>query len=495
MIERLLGAVAAGGTQAVYLVHGDLVLAVPAAERLARALAEKSGAEVEVRRHPPRLTEVLDDLATFSLFGTAKVVLAVDTAVLADRSAAADLVDDAEAALPVGEGGLTSRSRLGASRLLQALRLFGLDPRASEPRAVIGALPSWALEGGKAVRQRKPRGRTKKEVEALAEGLAELLAAAREADLVGTPEGDQAELGAAVEKGFPPGHALVLAERSVAADHPIVAALAERGAVASAGEVTAERGGRFAGLDALAAELARETGVGIEREALGELARRTLRAEFQGAAEADSTGRFAGEYRKLAHLAGGAQGGGTKAAGAGADAKGVAARGRIDKEMVESAVEDRGQEDVWQILDAIGAGRTGEALDRYARLLASAEDPVAMRLSFFALLAALCRQITAIRGIMRLAKVPPGERNFKRFEDRYAPLFAAALPNGRKSPLASLKPYRLYKAYVAACRLPEAEAALLPWAVLETELRLKGASQEPDVALAGLIARLAAGKS
>ncbi len=488
MIERLLKAVAAGEGAPVYLVHGDLVLAAPAAERLAKALAEKNGCEVEVRRHPPRLAEVLDDLRTFSLFGSAKVVLAVDSAVLADRAAAADLIDDAEAALPVGEGGLAARARHGASRLLQALRLFGVDPHAAEPRAAIGALPSWALEGGRAVRQRKPRGRGKKEAEALAEGLAELLAAAREAGLGGAPEGDQAELAAAVERGFPPGHALVLAERSVAADHPIVTALDRRGAVAAAGEVTAERGGRFAGLEALVAELERETGAGIERPALEELARRTLRAEFQGAAEAESTARLAAEYRKLAHLAqgSGAQGSGSRGS--------VPARARIDLAMVEAAVEDRGQEDVWQILDAIGAGRAGEALERYARLLAAAEDPVATRLSFFALIAALCRQITAIRGIMRLANVPAGERNYKRFEDRFAPAFAAALPNGRKSPLAGLKPYRLYKAYLAACRLPEAEAAILPWAVLETELRLKGASQEPDVALAGLIARLAGGK-
>ncbi len=485
MIERLLEAVAAGPPQPVYLVHGDLVLAVPAAERLAKALAEKTGCEVEIRRHPPRLAEVLGDLRTFSLFGAAKVVLAVDTAVLADRSAAADLVDDAEAALPVGEGGLASRSRHGASRLLQALRLFGVDPQAAEPQAAIGALPSWALEGGKSVRQRKPRGRTKKEVEALAEGLAELLAAAREAGLGGAPEGDQAELAAALEQGFPPGHALVLAERSVAADHPVVAALAARGAMAAAGEVKAERGGSFAGVEPLAAELARETGVGIERGALAELVRRTLRSEREGAAEAESTGRFAGEYRKLAHLAPIVEG---KSAGA-------PARRTIDRAMVEAAVEDRGQEDVWQILDAIGSGRAGEALERYARLLSAAEDPVATRLSFFALLAALCRQITAIRGIMLLAGVPAGERNFKRFESHHAPAFAKALPNGRKSPLAGLKPYRLYKAYLAACRLPEAEAATLPWAVLETELRLKGASHEPDVALAGLILRLAVVKA
>lgn len=480
MIDSLLKSLAAGPAQSVYLVHGDLVLAEPAAERLARAVAEKNGCEPEIRRHPPRLSVVLDDLATFSLFGVAKVVLAIDTAVLADRSAAAELIDDAEAALPVGEGELSSRSRHGASRLMQALRLFGIDPARGTVEAAIADLPGWALEGGRAVKQKKTRGRSKKEVETLAGGLAQLLEAARLAGLEGAAEGDLAQLSEAVSKGFPPGHVLILAERSVPAEHPVVAELEGRGAVLSLGNVTSERGGGFGGLETLAAELERETGVAMRRDALAELARRTLRSERQGAVEAESTARLAGEYRKLAHLA-----------------QGQASEGRgkteIDRKMVEEVVEDRGQEDVWQILDAIGSGRPGEALERYERMLASAEDPLATRLSFFALLAALCRQITAIRGVMRLAGIPAGERNFKRFEERYAPAFSKPLPDGSKNPLASLKsPYRLYKAYLAACRVPDRESAILPFRVLECELRLKGESHEPDVAMASLIALLAA---
>lgn len=473
MIEALLKAVGEEPRQGVYLVHGDLVLAEPAAQRLAQALAEAAGCEVEVRRRPPSLAPLLDDLRTYSLFAAAKVVLAVDTAVLADRSAAAELIDDAEAALPVGEeaGELPSRARQGASRLFQALRLFDIDPQAGDAAAVIASLPDWALQGGKAVRRRKPRGRTKKDVQALAEGLAALLEAARQAGIEGWAEGDAAGLAEAVRGGLPEGHALVLVERSVADDHPVVTALKERRAVAHVSEVVSERRGGWQGLDDLARELERQTGVGIARDALAELARRTLRQERQGGAEAATTARLAGEYRKLAHLARGQE--------------------RITLAMVDEAVEDRGQEDVWQLLDAVGAGKADEALSRLHRLLAAAEDPVGARLSFFGLLASFCRQLTAIRGVMRVARVAAGERNYNRFKSRMAPALQGELPGGGKNPLAGLHPYRLHRAYLAACRIPEAEVATLPWTVLVTELRLKGESSDPDAALADLVTRLA----
>lgn len=488
MMEKLLAAVAQGSAQPVYLVHGDLVLAEPAARRLADALAAAAGCEVEIRRQPPRLTPLLDDLRTFSLFASAKVVLAVNTAALADRASAAELIDDAESALPLGEGGeLPAGARPGASRLIQALKLFDLDPWSSDPERLIQELPRWALEGGRTLRSRRPRGRTKKEVEALTAGLAQLLAAAGDEGLTGWAEDGIAVLSSAVREGLPPGHALVLAERSVARDHPVVTALVERGAVLEMGEVASEKGGGWRGLDALSQVLGEETGVGITRDALEELARRTLRQEDrQAPAAADSTARLAAEYRKLAHLA--------RAEGA----RGEGGRGRgprIDRRMVEEAVEDRGQEDVWQLLDAVGGGRPGEALDRLRRLLAAADDPVSARLSFFGLVASFCRQLTAIRGMMLLAGVRSGESHYGRFKDRVAPKLQGPLPDGRSNPLAGLHPYRLHRAYLAAGRIPEEDAALLPWRVLQTEIQLKGGSSDPDGALAGLLAHLAtAGK-
>jgi hypothetical protein len=277
-----------------------------------------------------------------------------------------------------------------------------------------------------------------------------------------------------IQGGLPPGHALVLVERAVAPDHPLVAQLAARGAVLAAGVVESERGA-WQGLERVAAELERETGVAIDGDALEELGRRTLRQAAdrrgggRGAVEADSTARMAAEYRKLASLAAG---------------------GRIERRLVEEAVEDRGEEDVWQLLDAIAAGRGGEALGRLRRLLAAAEEPAAARLGFFSLLASFCRQLTAIGGILQVTGVPSGEANYNRFKTRHAPLLQGELPVG-KNPLAGLHPYRLHRAYLAAGRFPEALLARLPAEVLETELQLKGESGEPDAALARLVATLA----
>ncbi len=462
-LDKLLADLPPAGSAApVYLVHGDLVLAVPAAERIAAALAAAAGCAVETHRHPPALSPLLADLRTFSLFAAAKVVVAVDTAVLADRDAAGDLIDAAAEAVPVkSEGSLPPRERQAASHLLQALRLFDLDPYAGTPEEAVGQLPGWALEGGQAAK----RKRGKRQVEDLRSGLVGLLAAARREELAGFGSGDLPELAAAVrEGGLPPGHSLVLAERAVAAGHPVVAALEERGAVVQVGSLESGRGGAWEGLDLLAEELERQTGVAIARDALDELARRTLRQEDSrgqgkkgaapagpaGGAKADSSARFAGEYRKLANLVQGqAQEGGGQAV-------------RIDKRLVEQAVEDRGEEDVWQLLDAVAQGRGDEALDRLERYIGGAEDPLNARLSFFALFATFCRQLTAIRGLMRVARVPAGEANYARFKDRLAPALQGEVPHlaGARNPVAGLHPFRLHRAYLG--RLAHARAPARP---------------------------------
>ena len=477
-LSRLRGS---GQPSQVCLVHGDLVLAEPVAQRIAAALAEATGlspAAVETHRRPASLSPLLQDLRTYSLFATGKVVLAAGSAVFADRSAAGELIDDAAEVVPLegAEHSLSARERQAASRLLQALRLFDLDPYAGTPERVLAELPAWVLEGGK-TRRSGGRGRGKRQVEDLRAALGGLLEAARREDLQGSADSDLSELSEALRSGLPPGHALVLAESAVAADHPLVRLLEERGAVLALGRVESDRGG-WQGLDLLAAELGRQTGVGIAADALSELARRTLRQESDargrgtGGVDADSTSRFAGEYRKLANLAEG-----------GTDR-------RIDRRLVEQAVEDRGEEDVWQLLDAIAAGRGGEALDRLQRLLNAADDPLAARLTFFSLLSSFCRQLVAVRGMMRVARIPAGEANYGRFKNSHAPALQAEIPTGGKNPLAGLHPFRLHRAYLAACRLPEPFLARLPADLLETELQLKGESGEADVALARLVARL-----
>ena len=470
-VESFLGRLGRSGPQ-VCLVHGDLVLAEPAAVRAAEVLAAAHGLpreRVEIHRHASSLAPILQDLRTYSLFGGAKVLLVLDTAVFADRNAAAGLIDEAAEVLPLSSPVLGPKERQAASRLLQALHLFDTD--------ALSDLPAWAFEGDR--RGRGGRARGKKQVEELRANLAPLLEAAVREEIRGIGEGDLAELADAVRGGLPEGHVLVLAERSVAADHPLVRLLEERGAVLSVGSVESDRGG-WQGLDPIAEELERQTGVAIASDALSELARRTLRQEGEGrnragkGIDADSTARLAGEYRKLANLA---QGAGEK---------------RITRKLVEQNVEDRGEEDVWQLLDAVATGRAAEALDRLRRLLTSSEDPLAARLSFFSLFASFCRQLTAIRGMMRAARVPAGESNFGRFRDRLAPSLQGELPGGGKNPLAGIHPFRLHRAYLAASRLPEPMLARLPSDVLETELQLKGESGEADAALADLVARVAA---
>jgi DNA polymerase III delta subunit len=472
--DDLLERIAAGARPSMTLVHGDLVLAEPAAEHVAAALAAAAGCTVETYRRPPSLAGLLQDLRTFSLFSSAKVLLAVDTAVLADRSVAADLIDEAATVLPLGEGEtLTTREKASAALLLQALRLFEVDI-AGEPEEVIAGLPDWAFEGGGAARRgRGGRGRGKRQVEELRAGLATLLSAALRDQVETTFQSDAVELADLLRSGLPAGHALVLAESRVAADHPIVRQLASRDAVWVVGEVSAERGS-WVGLDLLAQELERETGAAISTDALEELARRTLRMASDrrssgpsSSVDPDSSARFAAEYRKLAGLA----------------------EGRIDRKLVAQVVEDRGEEDVWQLLDAIAAGRGGEALGRLHRLLGAADDPMAARLSFFSLLASFCRQLTAIRGLLRLQGVPPGEANYNRFKTQLAPRLQADIAGG-KNPIAGLHPFRLHRAYLAASRLPERFLAGLPDQVLATEVRLKGGSAEPDAALARFVAEL-----
>jgi len=479
-VETLLSRLTGSGSQ-VCLVHGDLVLAEPAAQRVAVALAQAAGLPpeaVEVHRRPASLSPLLQDLRTYSLFTAGKVLLAVGSAVFADRSAAGELIDDAADVVPLTAAGnpLSGRERQAASRLLQAIQLFDLDPYAGTPERVLADLPVWVLEGGR-TRRGGGRGRGKRQVEDLRAALVGLLEAARREEIRGTADSDLSELAEIVRGGLPPGHALVLAESAAAADHPLVRLLGERGALLSVGRVESERGG-WQGLELLAAELSRQTGVGITADAVSELARRTLRQESDGrgrgtgGVDADSTARFAGEYRKLANLAQGED------------------NRRIDRQLVEQAVEDRGEEDVWQLLDAIAAGRGGEAFDRLQRLLNAADDPLAARLTFFSLLCSFCRQLVAVRGMMRLARVPAGEANFGRFKNSHAPALQAEIPTGGKNPLAGLHPFRLHRAYLAACRLPEPLLARLPADLLDTELQLKGESGQADVALARLVAHL-----
>lgn len=476
LIADVETAIAAGETRSLYLVAGERVLAEPGALRVAESLAQVAQCQVEVYTRPVSIASILADLKTYSLFSTAKVVVAVETALLADEGTAAELIDEVLEVLPLASAepeALSDKERRAAGLLLHTLRLFRVDPFADSSAAAIERLPASACEGGKS--SGRKRKRDKRQVTSVREKLTSLLDVARLTDLEGRAQTELGELAEIVDRGLPEGHALVLAESAVSANHPLVAALDEGGALVSLGYLRTSKKGDWIGLDRLATQLERETGVAISPRALEELARRTLQAsrsrarEGSSAAQADSTGRLAAEYRKLAALAG---------------------SDGIELELVETTTEDRGDEDVWKTLDAIGAGRSEEAIARIHRLLASSEDPISERLSFFSLLAALCRQLTALATAIEQAGVERRPTSYARFKDHIAPRLQAELVTGDASPLSGLHPFRLYRAYSVACRLPTAALMNLPQRVLETEIRLKGDTDLPDAALTALVCDL-----
>ncbi|MDA8016193.1 MAG: hypothetical protein MPN21_01995 [Thermoanaerobaculia bacterium] len=481
--DAVVQAIGEGDIRPVYLVSGDLVVAEPQALRIAERLAEAAGCEVDVHRRPADLNRVFTDLQTFSLFASAKIVLVIDAAILADARSAADLVDEAAEGLPVSGADveLDGRGREAASRLMQALRVFGIDPESGSASSCLGELPEWAFQGGAILRKKKPRGRSKKQAGELKNDLAVLLEAGLRSGLLGIAEGDLAELGKMAEGGLPDGHALVLAERVAAEDHPVVQTLRKQHALVQVAQVTAGKRG-FDGLSDVVAELERTTGVGITRDALDELARRTLKQSGgwrDKGIDAESTGRFAGEYRKLANLA---------------QAQGDGELTLIRRQLVEETVKDRGDEDVWKILDAVAEGRGDEALARYHRLMESSGDAMGARLSFFGLLAGFCRQLTAVAGMARSGKVPPGVRNYNQFKNRWAPVLQGETPDGAPNPLKGLHPFRLHRSYLAASQMDRGELGKLPWRVLETELQIKGEVTNADAAVAALLGRLVASR-
>jgi hypothetical protein len=477
-VEAALESIEKGDVKSFYLVTGDRVIAEPGGVRLAEALARSFGCEVDVVKRPESLGPVLHDLRTMALFAPGKVSLVVESSLLADEGTSAALLDEAIDILPLSsaDADLGERERRAAACLLKAIRSFGLDPYAGTSEAALEQLPRSVFEGGPAYRKKSRRRRNARQIESARAGLSVLLEAARRAEMQGIGESDEEVLIEIARDGLSPGHALVLAESAWSPSHPLVAAARESGALVSLGQVSpGRRGAGWSGLDVVCEELKRETGVGIDGRALAELARRTLRkrpgrGSRGDAIDSESTARFAAEYRKLATFS------------AGSD---------IELELVREITQDRGEEDVWGILDAVGEGRAKVAIAGIDRLLKGSEDVIAMRLSVFSLLASFCRQLTTVAGMVRATGVPASEKNYRRFKDQIAPQLQRSLDGERDNPLSGVHPFRLHRAYLAASRLGAESLRRLPARVLETERRLKGDSASPDAALIALVADVA----
>ncbi len=216
-LDDCLAEARAGRARPVYLLEGDVFLALRGARALAEALVPEGQRSLNVVELDPAASpgEVAAEVATGGLFGGAKVVVAVEPAFLASREGAADAF--AAAAKAWADG----RQREGARRLL-----------ALAAKAGIGAKALALGEDGRVADEVK---------DALAEELGVALDAdarafvdaaarwARERGLEVARGDDASALDAALERGLPSGHVLVVAAGKVDGRLPLVKRLAAAG--------------------------------------------------------------------------------------------------------------------------------------------------------------------------------------------------------------------------------------------------------------------------
>jgi DNA polymerase III subunit delta len=216
-LDACLAEVAAGRPSPVYLFDGDGYLSLRAARAVAHALVPEASrglnlVELDAAASP---AEVAAELATSGLFGGGKVVLVQEPAFLASREDGAEAF--ASAARAFGEG----RQREGARRLLALAARAGIGARAMVPgpdgRLAPETRETLASELGVALDDAAA---------AFADAAARFAA---ERDLKVAKGDDAGALDAALARGFPPGHVLVVAAGKVDGRLPLVKKLAAAG--------------------------------------------------------------------------------------------------------------------------------------------------------------------------------------------------------------------------------------------------------------------------
>jgi DNA polymerase III delta subunit len=230
----------------------------------------------------------------------------------------------------------------------------------------------------------------------------------------------------------------------------------------------------------LAQALAREREVAMDPGAVEQLLKRT---DSQPAA-------FSSELEKLLEWAG----------------KG----GRLRAADVDANVEDEASEDLYELFEAIGRRKAGDALERLERLFSGREVHAGGRrveqaeeeiwpIFFFGQLAAEVRRMLLVRA--RLEESGPGgfeaSMNFGAFQARVLPrLVAPSAPMGR-SPFESARgdahPYALYRAAQRCSRYTTPELARALARAADVDTRLKS-SAPPLELLSVFIGELIAGR-
>ena len=214
-IETCLAEAREGRAAPVVLLDGDAFLSLRAARQIAEALVPEAQRSLNVVELDAAASpaEVAAEVSTGGLFGGSKVVLVQEPAFLTSRE-------------ELGKSFATAREMWGQGRQREAARRV----------LAIAAKAGWTaadLEPGEGADFQALRKAFRKELEIDLEDadrafLHELSAWARERDMKAAKD-DASALDAALARGFPPGHVLVVAAGKVDGRLPLVKRLAAAG--------------------------------------------------------------------------------------------------------------------------------------------------------------------------------------------------------------------------------------------------------------------------
>jgi DNA polymerase-3 subunit delta len=216
-LEACLAEVRAGKPSPVYFLEGDPFLTLRAGRELAHALVPEASRALNLIELDPAASpaEVAAELLTGGLFGGGKAVLVQDPAFLTSKE------DAAEAFASAAKSWADGRQREAARRLLALAGKAGLGLKALAPgedgKVAGEAKQTLASELGFALDAAASRF------------IDDAVRYAQERELKVTKGDDSGALEAALAKGLPPGHVLVIAAGKVDGRLPVVKKLAGAG--------------------------------------------------------------------------------------------------------------------------------------------------------------------------------------------------------------------------------------------------------------------------
>jgi DNA polymerase-3 subunit delta len=420
-LESCLAEARAGTPQPVYLLDGDPFLAQRAARELAGALVPEAAralnlVELDAAASP---AEVAAEVATGGLFGGGKVVLVQEPAFLASKE------DAGEAFRAAARSFAEGRQRDGARRLLALAGKAGLGAKALAPG-----------EDGKVPEETKRTlaAELGLELDAAAEAFVDAAARyAQERELKVVKGDDSGALDAALAKGFPPGHVLVIAAGKVDGRLPLVKKLAAAGRrITTQLEKEGQWDAQRLVLGPVLESLLAGTGKRVDRGGEARL------AELVG----EDARVIASEVQKLAAYVGD-----RKVIGA-ADVDAVVTRVASDPFFaLGNAVEARDLAAAFGVLD---------------RSIADGASPFMLLGS----LAATVRRLVAERERGRKAA---GDRRLRSFDEWQA----LVLPSIPEEELGGKKPYGFWMKYQAAARFTRGELLDALAALAEADVAMK----------------------